>query len=125
MSKTLLVVDDDDDIREIAQLTLELGAPWRVLTAPSGLDAIEIARASLPDAILLDVMMPGLDGPGTFDRLRNDERTRDIPVIFLTAKAREVDRQRLMDLGVTGVLAKPFDPMTLPQQIAALLGWQT
>ena len=123
MSKTILVIDDDDDIREIAQLTLELGASWRVMTAPSGADGIETAKASPPDAILLDVMMPGLDGPGTLSRLRDDALTCDIPVVFLTAKARPAERDRLMALGVAGVLGKPFDPMELPHQIAALLGW--
>lgn len=123
MSKTILVIDDDDDIREIAQLTLEVGASWRVMTATSGADGIEIAKTSLPDAILLDVMMPGLDGPGTLSRLRDDPLTCDIPVVFLTAKARPAERDRLMALGVAGVLAKPFDPMELPQRVAALLGW--
>ena len=123
MSKTLLVIDDDDDIREIAQLTLELGASWQVVTARSGSEGVEIAKASRPDAILLDVMMPALDGPGTLELLRTDARTRDIPVVFLTAKVRPTERERLMRLGVAGVLAKPFDPVALPKQIAALLGW--
>jgi two-component system alkaline phosphatase synthesis response regulator PhoP len=123
MSKTLLVVDDDDDIREIAQLTLEVGTSWHVLTASSGADGVETAMHSSLDAILLDVMMPGLDGPGTLDLLRQTEKTRGIPVVFLTAKTRPAERARLTALGVAGVLAKPFDPMVLPEQIAALLGW--
>ena len=123
MNKTVLVIDDDDDIREIAQLTLEVGASWRVLSASSGTAGIATARAERPDAILLDVMMPGMDGPDTFELLRRDERTRAIPVVFLTAKARPSERDRLMSLGVAGVLAKPFDPVLLPDQIADLLGW--
>jgi CheY-like chemotaxis protein len=123
MSKTLLVIDDDDDVREIAQLSLELGSQWRVVSAPSGAAGIEVATASPPDAILLDVMMPGLDGPSTLALLRADERTRGVPVIFLTAKARPADRDRLVNLDVAGVLAKPFDPLELPKQIAALLHW--
>jgi CheY-like chemotaxis protein len=123
MSKTLLVIDDDDDIREIAQLSLELGSEWRVVTASSGGAGVELAIASPPDAILLDVMMPGLDGPSTLAQLRADDRTRAIPVIFLTAKARPADRDRLVNLDVVGVLAKPFDPIDLPGQIAALLHW--
>jgi two-component system alkaline phosphatase synthesis response regulator PhoP len=123
--KTLLIIDDDDDIREVAQLTLELGALWRVLAASSGRVGVELAKASssLLDAILLDVMMPGLDGPATLELLRQQDQTRDIPVIFLTAKTRPTERARLTALGVAGVLAKPFDPLALPEQIATLLGW--
>lgn len=123
MTRTLLLIDDDDDIREIAQLSLELGAGWTVLTAPSGARGIEVAREAHPDAILLDVMMPVLDGPGTLAKLREDERTRDIPVVFLTAKARPAERDRLTGLGVSGVLAKPFDPVTLADELRAALGW--
>lgn len=125
MSKTLLLIDDDDDIREIAQLSLELGAGWTVLSAASGGAGIEIAREKQPDAILLDVMMPVLDGPATLAKLREDERTRDIPVVFLTAKARPAERDRLAGLDVSGVLAKPFDPMTLADQLQAALGWNS
>jgi CheY-like chemotaxis protein len=123
MSRTLLLIDDDDDIREIAQLSLELGAGWSVLTAGSGVEGIAIAREKQPDAILLDVMMPVLDGPATLARLREDDRTRSIPVVFLTAKARPSDRDWLAGLDVAGVLAKPFDPMTLAAQLQAALGW--
>jgi CheY-like chemotaxis protein len=123
MSRTLLLIDDDDDIREIAQLSLELSAGWNVITAASGADGIELARERQPDAILLDVMMPVLDGPATLARLREDERTKTIPVVFLTAKARPAERDRLAGLDVVGVLAKPFDPMTLANQLETALGW--
>jgi two-component system alkaline phosphatase synthesis response regulator PhoP len=123
-TKTLLVIDDDDDIREIAQLALELGASWKVLTASSGPDGVVLAESGRPDAILLDVMMPGVDGPATYELLRKSEGTRKIPVVFLTAKSRPAERERLMALGVSGVLAKPFDPMTLSEQVATLLGWR-
>jgi two-component system, OmpR family, alkaline phosphatase synthesis response regulator PhoP len=123
MSKTLLIVDDDEDIRDVAALALEIGTPWTLLTAASGAAGIDALRSVRPDAILLDVMMPGLDGPATLEALRQDPRTRDIPVIFLTAKARPADRDRLQALDVVGVLAKPFDPIELPGQIAGLLGW--
>ena len=125
MRKTILIIDDDDDIREVAQLTLELGASWIVVAANSGATGVDAAITHCPDAILLDVMMPGMDGPATLDRLRQDERTRDIPVVFLTAKARPIERERLEALRVAGVLGKPFDPVTLPHQIASLLGWET
>lgn len=123
MSRTLLLIDDDDDIREIAQLSLELGAGWTVLTAASGAEGIDVAREKQPDAILLDVMMPSLDGPATLAKLREDDRTTRIPVVFLTAKARPSERDRLAGLDVSGVLAKPFDPITLVDQLRAALGW--
>jgi len=123
MSKTLLVVDDENDIREIVQLSIELGTDWSVLAASSGADAVQCALTAQPDAILLDVMMPGLDGPATYEQLQRDAATRVIPVIFLTAKVRASEMDRLVALGVAGVLAKPFDPLVLPSQIAALLRW--
>jgi len=123
MTRTLLLIDDDDDIREIAQLSLELGAGWTVLTASSGAEGVTLARTITPEAILLDVMMPALDGPATLEALRADERTRRIPVVFLTAKARPAERDRLAGLDVAGVLSKPFDPIALPDQIRSVLGW--
>ena len=123
MPKSLLLIDDDDDIREVAQLSLEVGTDWTILCAASGSEGIELARTARPDAILLDVMMPVLDGPATLARLREDARTRDIPVVFLTAKARATERDRLADLNVAGVLAKPFDPLGLPDQLRYALGW--
>lgn len=123
MSKTILVIDDEDDIREIAQLALELGRDWSVIGAASGSEGASLAASARPDAILLDVMMPGLDGPATLERLRSDPATSDIPVVFLTAKVRPAERARLGAMGVAGVLAKPFDPIELPEQLAACLGW--
>lgn len=121
--RTVLVIDDEDDIREVAQVSLEALGGWNVLTASSGTQGIERAVSDQPDAILLDVMMPGMDGPTTFQKLQAEEGTRRIPVIFLTAKVQAADRQRFADLGVAGVIAKPFDPMTLAGDIAALLKW--
>ncbi len=121
--RTVLVIDDEDDIREVAQVSLEALGGWNVLTASSGSQGIERATSDQPDAILLDVMMPGMDGPTTFQKLQAEEGTRGIPVIFLTAKVQAADRQRFADLGVAGVIAKPFDPMTLAGDIAALLRW--
>jgi CheY-like chemotaxis protein len=123
MSRRVLVVDDDDAIREVAQLSLELVAGWEVEVAASGLEALDLAVASPPDAILLDVMMPAMDGPTTFARLQADGRTCDVPVVLLTAKVQPAERRRWERLGVAGVLAKPFDPLELPGQIADLLGW--
>src|SRR5215212_1261510 len=111
--KRVLVVDDEQDIREVAALSFEL-AGWEVATAASGRAGIAAARESAPDLILLDFMMPELDGAATFALLRDDVRTRDIPVIFLTAKVQNADRRRYAQLGVRGVIAKPFDPLGLP-----------
>ncbi len=117
----ILLVDDEDDIREVAALSLETVGGWRVTTASDGASAIAMAKAEPPDAILLDVMMPDVDGPATFVRLQQDPQTRDIPVILLTARAQGADRRRFAELGVAGTLTKPFDPITLTDQIAAIL----
>ena len=121
--KRILIVDDEDDIREVAQVSLELVGQFEVLTAPSGKAGIETARSAQPDAILLDVMMPDMDGPTTLARLQADPATRDIPVVFLTAKAQTADRARLAQLGAAGILTKPFDPLKLASEVAATLHW--
>jgi CheY-like chemotaxis protein len=122
-ARTILIVDDDDDIREVGQLALEIGSGWTVVTASSGAIGLEQAKAVQPDAILLDVMMPGMDGPTTLQHLRADPSTCDIPVVFLTAKVRSADRDTLTALGAAAVLAKPFDPLALSSQVAQALGW--
>jgi CheY-like chemotaxis protein len=119
--RRILVIDDDDAIREVAALSLETVGGWQVSTASSGSAGLEQARAEPPDAILLDVMMPGLDGPATLARLRAQEATRAVPVILLTAKVQHAERRRWEDLDVAGVLAKPFDPIELPTQIDDVL----
>lgn len=121
--KRILIADDDDHIREIASTTIELTTDWEVVTASCGKEALEVAQRTLPDAILLDVMMPDMDGPTTFAHLREDARTLHMPVILLTAKIHTADRQRYTRIGVQGVIAKPFDPMTLAASIGALLHW--
>lgn len=123
MSRRVLVVDDDDAIREVAQTTLELVAGWQVELASSGQQAVELCVADPPDVILLDVMMPAMDGPSTFAMLQSDARTRGVPVVLLTAKVQPAERRRWEGLGVAGVLTKPFDPFALPGAIADLLGW--
>ena len=121
--RRVLLIDDDDSIREVAVVALEVVGGWDVLAAGSGQDGLRLAALERPDAILLDVMMPGMDGPTTLSLLRQDPRTQEIPVIFLTAKLQAAEQRRWDDLEVAGVLAKPFDPMLLPTQIADLLGW--
>ena len=122
-TKKILIVDDEDNIREVAKVSLEMVGGWDVLVAGSGSEGLAEAKSGQPDAILLDVMMPDMDGPATFQRLQADEATRHIPVILLTAKVQAAERRRFAALGVSGVLAKPFDPMTLPSQVAEVLCW--
>jgi CheY-like chemotaxis protein len=122
-AKCVLIVDDEADIREVAQVSLEMMGGWQVLTSNSGRDGLAQAKSSQPDAILLDVMLPDMDGPTTFQNLQADPSTAHIPVIFLTAKIQPADRTRFTNLGVTAVIAKPFDPLTLAHQVAEVLGW--
>lgn len=119
----ILIIDDEDDIREVAALSLETVAGWEVMVASSGAQGLARAATYQPDAILLDVMMPGMDGPATFRELQKNPATAHIPVMLLTAKVQATDRSRFADLGVKAVLVKPFDPMGLSQQVAEILGW--
>ena len=121
--RRVLVVDDDDMLREVAKVSLEMVGGWEVLTAASGLEACQVALRERPDALLLDVMMPGMDGPSTVLALREGGATRDIPVIFLTAKSGGEGHREWDYLEVAGVIPKPFDPMSLPAEVARLLGW--
>jgi CheY-like chemotaxis protein len=123
VSYRILIIDDEDDIREVAALSLETIAGWDVVTANSGAQGLARAIEHQPDAVLLDVMMPGMDGPTTFRELRKNPATSRIPVVLLTAKVQSNDQKRFADLGVEAVLLKPFDPLTLATQIAEALGW--
>ena len=124
MSRRILIIDDEDDIRQVAALSLETVAGWYVIVASSGLQGIQRAAEHQPDAILLDVMMPGMDGPTTFRELRRNPVTARIPVLLLTAKVQGADQRRFADLGVEAVLTKPFDPLTLADQMSHILGWE-
>lgn len=121
--RRILIIDDEDDIREVAALSLESVAGWEVITASSGARGIEAAHGEKPDAILMDVMMPGMDGPTTFREMQKLPALAQIPVILLTAKVQGVDQRRFSGLGVAAVLFKPFDPLTLADQMSAALGW--
>jgi CheY-like chemotaxis protein len=113
----ILHVDDEPDIREVVELSLSLDPDFMLQGCGSGSDALAVAAEWQPDMILLDVMMPVMDGPATLVQLRENGRTASIPVIFMTARAqaREVDRFR--SLGAVGVIPKPFDPMTLAASV--------
>ena len=123
LPRKVLVVDDDDIIREVAKLALEVVGGWQVSTATNGQEAGRLASLDRPDVVLLDVMMPALDGPGTAALLREDPVTSGVPVIFLTAKTPLGDERLESEPNVVGVISKPFDPMVLAQQINRLTGW--
>lgn len=122
--RRILIIDDEEDIREIAALSLEATAGWKIMTAGSGAEGISMAVTEQPDAILMDVMMPGMDGPTTFRTMQQNPAIAKIPVLLLTAKVQSVDQRRFASLGVAGVLLKPFDPLTLASQISDTLGWK-
>lgn len=121
--RTLLYVDDEPDIRQIVQMALGLAPGLTIHTAESGDHALAALGTVNPDLVLLDVMMPGLDGPGTLLRMRAEPRLARIPVIFMTAKAMPQEVARFRELGAAGVIAKPFDPMKLAHQVFSI--WQT
>jgi CheY-like chemotaxis protein len=123
MPRKVLIVDDQADIRDIARVGLELTTDWEVQVAASGEEALEIASRERPDAILLDVMMPHMDGPTAVRALRANPETLDIPVILLTARMLSEDGGDLAELAVSGLLSKPFDPMSLADSVSTLLGW--
>ncbi len=123
--KRILIIDDDVDIQAVAEMGITMMTAWSVLLASSGSKGIEIAQQEPLDAILLDVMMPKVDGIQTLEQLRSKSNTCHIPVIFLTAKAQANDRRKLYAAGADGMITKPFDPTTLASQIAGFLGWST
>lgn len=122
-TKRILVIDDEDGVREIIQFSLEAAAGWDVLTAESGREGLALAEAKQPDAIILDVMMPEMDGPTTFRQLQASDRTKHIPTILLTAKAKISEQKQLIDLGVAGVITKPFGVQDLVDKIRNILNW--
>jgi len=118
--KSLLYVDDDSDIREIVQMSLSLDGDLKVHTSDGGERALLKMKVEKPDLVVLDVMMPGMDGPSLLRRMRSDPELSRIPVIFMTAKVSTSDTGRLRELSSIGIIAKPFDPMTLGKQVRAL-----
>ncbi len=120
----VLYVDDEPDIREIATLSLELDPALQVRSCASGAEALQVAAEWQPDLILLDVMMPSMDGPTTLTKLR-EQAAREIPIVFITAKTQLAEVERLMALGAIGVIAKPFDPVGLAKQAKEYLDTRT
>ncbi|WP_427913060.1 response regulator [Ramlibacter sp. MMS24-I3-19] len=118
----VLYVEDDSDIRTIASMALEAMGGLTLQACASGAEALAVAEAFAPQLLLLDVMMPGMDGPTTLGRLRELAALRDVPVIFMTAKVQASEVEQYRELGALGVITKPFDPMALPGQVQAL--WQ-
>jgi CheY-like chemotaxis protein len=118
--RTILYVDDEPDIREIVEMSLALVEDLAVHTCESGDQALRLAPQLRPDLVLLDVMMPNMDGPTTLKRMRENAALAGIPVVFMTAKALPQEVARFRDLGAVGVIAKPFDPMKLAQQVMAI-----
>jgi CheY-like chemotaxis protein len=119
--KKILYVDDEYDIREVAQMSLELDPGFDVKTSASGASAITDAAHWRPDIILLDVMMPEMDGPETLRRLQANPSTSDIAVVFITARTQTHEVEQYKSLGAAGVIAKPFDPMSLAQAVRSFI----
>ncbi|MCC5645498.1 response regulator [Nostoc sp. CHAB 5824] len=122
-TKQILVVDNEQYIQEVAKICLETVAGWKVVTASSGQEGIIKAETHQPDAILLDVMMPNMDGITTFEKLQANPLTKAIPVILLTAKIQASDRRRYTQMGMISAIAKPFNPLELATEVAIALGW--
>jgi DNA-binding response OmpR family regulator len=116
----VLIIDDERDIREIATLSLTRAGDIQVIAASSGPEGVRLAREQRPDAILLDLMMPAMDGRATLRALRGESATAAIPVVLMSAASD--DAQDLKPLGAAGLIPKPFDPITLPARLRAVLG---
>lgn len=121
MIARVLYVDDEPDIREIAVLSLQLDPDLEAKSCSSGVEALKVAQEWLPDIILLDVMMPHMDGPTTLARLREIAVTRAIPVVFVTARAQASESKGFLGLGAQGVIPKPFNPMVLAGEVRKFL----
>ncbi|MBI3228866.1 MAG: response regulator [Burkholderiales bacterium] len=121
---SILYVEDDLDIQTVAQIALEVVGGFQLKICSSGKQALAAAQESQPDLILLDVMMPEMDGPTTLEHLRKIDNTSTTPVVFMTAKVQNSEVAYYKSLGAIGVVAKPFDPMTLADQVRKLWGGQ-
>ncbi|MEI9803262.1 MAG: response regulator [Pseudolabrys sp.] len=113
----ILHVDDEQDIRDVVEISLGLDADFETRSCASGAEALAVAEEWPPDVIVLDVMMPGMDGPATLARLQESKKTAKIPVVFMTARAQSSEIEHFRSLGAAGVISKPFDPMTLAASV--------
>ncbi len=123
--KQVLIVDDDDDIRDVVRVSLEEFGGWQTLAAASGFEGLQMAQTGDIDAILLDISMPDMDGFELCEALQANPTTQQIPIIVLTAKVLPRDRLRFAELDIAGMISKPFNPVTIWQQVAEILGWET
>lgn len=123
MTKRILIIDDEQDLREIVQMALEDFTDWHTEIARSGQEGLQKAMASPFDAILLDVSMPDVSGLQVFETLQNHTHTQQVPVILLTAKVRARDLTEFDQLGIVGVITKPFNPTTIAHRVAEILEW--
>lgn len=121
MTIHVVYVDDEEDIREIVAMSLGLDEDMRVTTCSSGSAAVAMLRTAPAEIVLLDVMMPGMDGPATYAALREEHGDTLPPVLFCTARTQASDVQSYLDLGARGVIAKPFDPMCLAKTVRDFL----
>ena len=121
MIQKVLLIDDDQHVRLVARIGLEDVGGWEVLQATNGQDGVKMATEHKPDVILCDVMMPILDGPSTLAQIRESSDIQNIPVIFLTAKVQTDELAHYLSLGAKGVIMKPFDPLTLAEQVRKIV----
>ena len=120
--KKILIVDDQKEIRRLVDITLKV-EDYQILQAENGKQAIEIVKAEKPDLIIMDIMMPGgIDGLEATRILKNDPETRECPVIMLTAKGQQADREKGFEAGADDYFAKPFSPLALIKKVAEILG---
>lgn len=121
MDRKILVIDDEVDLRNLVQTCLEIMGGWQVITAGSGVEALREAQSCQLDAILLDLMMPGMDGLAILKQLRSHDKTKQVPVVLLTAKGRSLETAQFKQFSVLGIIKKPFNPVKLAEQIEVLL----
>lgn len=121
--KQILLIDDEENLVSVIKICLQKLGGWTVLTAASGAEGLRHAEAFLPDAILLDVMMPDLDGLTVLRHLKENPTTQDIPVVLLTAKIQSAHQNEYAQLDIAGVLSKPFDPLKLANHVTQMLNW--
>lgn len=122
-TRRVLVIDDEEAIQEIIQACLEDLGGWDVLVAGSGSQGLLLAASESLDGILLDVSMPEMNGFETLQKLQENPTTQKIPVTLLTARVQPEDKERFAQLGIAGLILKPFDPLTLVEQVAEVFGW--